>query len=181
MSGHRDIAELDDLAHEIKVCLEKADNYQVTAKQKIATVLPAFARGEFGKGPFGNGTTWTPTDWLQLKVFAGRPYFYSTMRILLPRPREYAKMVIEANPHLSDRAIAAQIGVDHKTVSAARTGEKSPVEKRVGLDGKERRMPARGAHDPIVDDDDLGTLKLLFLRLSASRRHEFDQWRSTVA
>src|SRR5262249_34332650 len=44
----------------------------------------------------------------------------------------------------SNRQIAQEAGVDHKTVASARakgeaTGEVSPVEKRVGRDGKVRR------------------------------------------
>jgi hypothetical protein len=49
-----------------------------------------------------------------------------------------------ANAGKSDRSLATELGVDHKTVGAARqsTGEFSPVpEKRVGLDGKARSMP----------------------------------------
>jgi hypothetical protein len=57
-----------------------------------------------------------------------------------------AAEAIAANPLMSDRALAREIGVDHKTVGTARrTGEHSPVENetRIGLDGKERRMPVR--------------------------------------
>jgi hypothetical protein len=53
---------------------------------------------------------------------------------------------LEESRHLSDRAIAADIGVDHKTVGTARkklTGEHSPVEKRVGRDGKARIVQFR--------------------------------------
>jgi hypothetical protein len=58
---------------------------------------------------------------------------------------EYAAKAVAANPGKSDRAIAAELGLDHKTVGKARrsTGEKSPVEKRVGQDGKVRRLPKR--------------------------------------
>jgi hypothetical protein len=56
------------------------------------------------------------------------------------------KAAMDAKPELackSDREIAREIGVDHKTVAAARkaTGENSPVKKRVGKDGKARKMP----------------------------------------
>src|SRR5262249_22179767 len=53
--------------------------------------------------------------------------------------------VVAANPAKSDRAIASEIGVDHKTVAKARksTGEASPVAKRVGKDGKARKLPAQ--------------------------------------
>ena len=51
----------------------------------------------------------------------------------------YAAKAVAAHPEKSDRAIAAAIGVDHKTVAAARksVGEKSPT--RVGADGKRYR------------------------------------------
>ena len=54
-----------------------------------------------------------------------------------------AAAAIATNPGKSDRAIAAEIGVDHKTVGKARkaTGEQSPVQERTGLDGKTRRLP----------------------------------------
>ena len=58
-------------------------------------------------------------------------------------PGERAEAAVRANPEKSDRAIAEEQKVDHKTISAARkrTGEHSPVEKRVGKDGKARKMP----------------------------------------
>ncbi len=51
----------------------------------------------------------------------------------------YAVKAVAAHPEKSDRAIAAAIGVDHKTVAKARksVGEKSPT--RVGTDGKRYR------------------------------------------
>lgn len=53
--------------------------------------------------------------------------------------RVFAAKAIAAHPDKSDRAIAAAIGVDHKTVAKARksVGEKSPT--RVGRDGKRYR------------------------------------------
>src|SRR5262245_43523819 len=69
----------------------------------------------------------------------GQPYIPAKQR---------AAEAIAANPQKPDRAIASDIGVDHKTVGAARkesTGEHSPVEPRVGIDGKTRRMPVRKA------------------------------------
>lgn len=56
-----------------------------------------------------------------------------------------AAAAIIINPEMSDRAIAAEIGVDHKTVGKARraTGESSPVEKRTGRDGKTRQVPLK--------------------------------------
>jgi len=57
---------------------------------------------------------------------------------------EKAATALARSPEKSDRAIAKELGVDHKTVAKARreaesTGEVSPVEKRVGADGKERK------------------------------------------
>lgn len=54
-----------------------------------------------------------------------------------------AEEAIAASPEKSDRAIAEEIGVDHKTVSKARkrTGDQSPVAKRTGRDGKKRKAP----------------------------------------
>ena len=62
---------------------------------------------------------------------------------------------VAANPHRSSRAIATTIGVSHTTVDKVRknsvgnhlpTEDNFPVEKRVGLDGKTRRMPTRKSH-----------------------------------
>jgi len=60
--------------------------------------------------------------------------------------RELIAKLIEAQPQKSDRQIAKQVKADHKTVGAVRkkkeaTGEVSPVDKRVGADGKARRPP----------------------------------------
>lgn len=66
-----------------------------------------------------------------------------------------AAKAVAANPDKSDRAIAADLGVDHKTVGKQRkaTGEKSPVdEKRKGLDGKDRRVPDRKAKHSIPEE-----------------------------
>jgi hypothetical protein len=62
--------------------------------------------------------------------------------------REIIAKVIAAKPEASDRQIAKQVKADHKTVGAVRkakeaTGEVSPVEKRVGTDGKVRKQPAK--------------------------------------
>ena len=60
--------------------------------------------------------------------------------------RELIAKIIKAKPHASDRSIAKQVKRDHKTVAKVRkkmesTGEVSPVEKRVGADGKKRKKP----------------------------------------
>jgi transposase-like protein len=63
-----------------------------------------------------------------------------------------AAVALAANPQKSDRAIAAEIGVSHPTVAKARrraaasTGKQPfQLEKRVGADGKPRKLPARKA------------------------------------
>jgi hypothetical protein len=60
--------------------------------------------------------------------------------------RQLIKDQLKDTPHRSNRQIASGLGVDHKTVSAARsdlegTGEIPQLEKTVGTDGKAR--PAR--------------------------------------
>jgi hypothetical protein len=50
------------------------------------------------------------------------------------------------NPGMSDRWIAAEIGVSQPTVSKARKQSTAPggaVAKRIGRDGKIRRMPRK--------------------------------------
>jgi hypothetical protein len=57
-----------------------------------------------------------------------------------------AKVVADpANAGKSDRAIAAEIGVGHQTVMRARqsTGPNGPVGKRIGRDGKARKLPSK--------------------------------------
>jgi|SRR6516164_3945695 hypothetical protein len=61
--------------------------------------------------------------------------------------RELITDIIKAKPEASDRSIAKQVKRDHKTVGTIRkklesTGEVSPVEKRVGSDGKGRKQPS---------------------------------------
>jgi ParB-like chromosome segregation protein Spo0J len=61
--------------------------------------------------------------------------------------RDLITKLIKATPEKSDRQIAKQVKAGHKTVGAVRkkreaTGEVSPVEKRVGADGKARKQPA---------------------------------------
>jgi hypothetical protein len=54
-----------------------------------------------------------------------------------------AEQAIAANPDKSDRAIADEIGVGKDTVRRVRkaTGAHAPVGKRVGKDGKARKVP----------------------------------------
>lgn len=56
-----------------------------------------------------------------------------------------AEAAIAANPEKSDRAIAAEIGVNQSTRARKRTDAGESVGKRVGQDGKARRMPQRTA------------------------------------
>ena len=57
----------------------------------------------------------------------------------------FAAKAVAAHPEKSDRTIAKEIGVSDKTVAKARkaTAEKSAVAKRVGRDGKARKLPFR--------------------------------------
>src|SRR5512132_4385833 len=66
----------------------------------------------------------------------GAPYMPASVR---------AAKAITENPNKSDRAIAAEIGVDHKTVGAARKagGENSPPERVTGKDGKSYPQPEK--------------------------------------
>lgn len=54
-----------------------------------------------------------------------------------------AEEALAENPQLSDRAIAEEIGVSDRTVNRARksTATNVAVEKRIGKDGKQRKMP----------------------------------------
>lgn len=69
----------------------------------------------------------------------GRPFDRADRRAAI-------KAVLVSRPGVSNRAIAANLGVDHKTVAAVRevaeaTGEIPQFETRKGKDGKERRKP----------------------------------------
>src|SRR5205085_12538501 len=72
-------------------------------------------------------------------------YSYAIV-FLLSYPVSRAQRVrtaIAQAPEKSDRAIAAELGVTHDTVAKHRrtTVEVSTVERRVGRDGKARRLP----------------------------------------
>lgn len=68
--------------------------------------------------------------------------------------QQRAAEAIASNPRMSDRAIADEIGVSRETVRKERNSTDNQLsvegELRIGLDGKERRMPVR----QIADDDD---------------------------
>src|SRR5262249_2521660 len=74
----------------------------------------------------------------------GAPYLPASAR---------AAKAVAANPEKSDRALAAEIGVGSNTVRRARqstapSGAVAPVDSRIGLDGKTRRMPKKANDDP---------------------------------
>jgi hypothetical protein len=54
-----------------------------------------------------------------------------------------AALAVAEHPEKSDRAIAKETGIPRATLQRARksTGPNGPVEKRIGLDGKSRRLP----------------------------------------
>lgn len=74
----------------------------------------------------------------------GVPYIPATAR---------AAKAIAKNPNKSDRAIAADLGIGNATVSRARrksTVSRDTVKKRVGRDGKARKLPKRP--EPVISD-----------------------------
>jgi hypothetical protein len=66
---------------------------------------------------------------------------------------ECAAKAVAATPQKSDRAIAAQLGIDHKTVAKARRagGELSPPQTRIGRDGKTYPMPKARPNDETAE------------------------------
>src|SRR5208282_2145965 len=56
--------------------------------------------------------------------------------IYAPKKLERAAEAVKTNPEKSNRAIAAEVGVDEKTVRKVRCGQSAPAEKRIGQDGK---------------------------------------------
>jgi DNA-directed RNA polymerase sigma subunit (sigma70/sigma32) len=64
-------------------------------------------------------------------------------------PIDRAKYELLQNPENSNRAIAEAAGTTHRTVAKARTqlGTSTQLEKRVGKDGKARKMPKLRAAD----------------------------------
>jgi hypothetical protein len=103
----------------------------------VAMLLPAAVPRQLGCSACG-ATADAACD-------CGAPYLPAGQR---------AAEAVAANPEKSDRAIAAEIGVDKNTVAAARRksgGEDSPPEKRTGKDGKS--YPVKVAKPTPVDDD----------------------------
>jgi hypothetical protein len=77
----------------------------------------------------------------------GKPY--------VPK-KQRAREAIEANPQKSDRAIAADIGVDPMTVNKARRelGVDVSTPEREGRDGKIYRLPVREEPDDDTDHEE---------------------------
>lgn len=80
---------------------------------------------------------------------------------------------LKDTPSASNRAIAAKLGVDHKTVAGVRTrlevtGEIPQFERTLGADGKERRKPIQTMFMP--ERDNISEMKLV-LKAVESREH----------
>jgi hypothetical protein len=78
------------------------------------------------------------------------------VRFEILRPGEAAKKAIKKNPTMSNRAIAKKTGVGQETVRRARktTDSNGSVgSKRVGLDGKSRKMPTPQPQRRLSKDD----------------------------
>jgi hypothetical protein len=86
---------------------------------------------------------------------------------------ERAAAAVAATPEKSDRAIAGAIGVSHTTVQKARksVGNLLPAGKRVGRDGKTRRLPTRQQPEAVPLQPEARTVPLR----SRSR------WRDAIA
>lgn len=96
-------------------------------------------------------------------------------------PGRRAAVAVAATPQRSDRAIAAEIGVDHKTVASARraTGERSPVEPRTGSDGKKRRPPRRP--EPVISRpaDEVNAFQRELLTFLDDFTQRFSAWQES--
>jgi hypothetical protein len=97
------------------------------------------------------------------------------------KPSVAAAKAVAANPTASNRAIAAEIGIDHKTVAKARrsTGINSPVEKRIGLDGKSRKMPVPTFTSKDADEEDSVTIDMVEATISSRRSRRQNLHRAT--
>lgn len=125
------IEALDDLAHEVEVCIKKAGNFRDTAKARIATVAYAIDAGEYGDD-------WTAARWLAERC--GVDDGGEIKRLLPPPARLLIAKADKENPGLSNVAIAKIVGCDEKTVRRLRHAEVETP--RTGLDGRTRRLPA---------------------------------------
>ena len=75
-----------------------------------------------------------------------------------------AAEAIRANPEKSDRALAADLGIGHATVSRARETVSSETvdSPRIGLDRKTRRLPVREVDADEPDDRDFAKKQFIF-------------------
>jgi transposase len=104
-----------------------------------------------------------------VRAGCGAPYVPASQR---------AAAAIAASPGKSDRAIAAEIGVSDFTVRKARkrTASNLAVEKRVGKDGKARKMPAAKVETFSADEFDAEdgiTVDMVEQANAANRRRYF--------
>ena len=86
-----------------------------------------------------------------------------------------ASEAVKAHPEKSDGALATEIGVNPETVRRARkssTPANAEVEKRVGRDGKTRRMPKQRQRPEPEEgtEDDIEPANYFFLRVDAAIR-----------
>jgi|SRR6185312_14472580 len=97
----------------------------------------------------------------------GKPYIPAKQR---------AAEAIAANPQMSDRAIAAGLGVSHETVSKAR--REAPVNEltpeRIGLDGKVYHLPSKMDVHYSSATDDWATPQDLFDELNIEFSFDID-------
>jgi len=77
-----------------------------------------------------------------------------------------AAIAVAEHPEWSDRAIAKETGIPRATLQRARksTGPNEPV-KRIGLDGKSRRLPQHSNPPPEVEQQYLPVAKALVANL----------------
>ncbi|UPK31756.1 hypothetical protein IVB18_25845 [Bradyrhizobium sp. 186] len=135
--AQRETAPLKDVAKAINIKLRLADqndndarNHRIEAGEMLVTLRQRVE---------ADGQDW----WKFASDYFDRERKELEKLMTYVPAHKVAKAAIAAHPQKSDRAIAEEIGVDHKTVAKARarTGDHSPVEKRIGKDGKARKMP----------------------------------------
>jgi hypothetical protein len=89
-----------------------------------------------------------------------------------------AAQALAKNPTKSDSALAAAIGVGKATVARARksTGPYGPVGKRIGKDGKARKLPKRPApkiSDPVKEVNTFHKELVSFLNTFTEKFHKW--------